>query len=113
MRGPLYEVLLLLRLSAAVPTQCLLPFLSVLSTLLLLLLPLSLHPSDGIDWLVESAGLRALRLILVLTNGGSNAGGGMQQYTHWVDPALTVVDFYGNDTVKVSGVIYSSIYPFT
>eukprot|EP00878_Enallax_costatus_P030381 GHUV01033074.1.p1 GENE.GHUV01033074.1~~GHUV01033074.1.p1 ORF type:complete len:119 (+),score=39.32 GHUV01033074.1:77-433(+) len=57
--------------------------------------------SDGLDWLVESAGARGLRLLLVLTNGGSSAGGGMQQYTHWVDPALTVVDFYGNDTVKV------------
>jgi hypothetical protein len=52
---------------------------------------------------VHEAGLRGLRLILVLTNGGSAAGGGMQQFTDWVDPALTVSDFYTNDTVKVRG----------
>jgi hypothetical protein len=47
------------------------------------------------------AGLRGLKLLLVLTNGGSASWGGMKQYTDWVDPALTVTDFYGNDTVKV------------
>ncbi|KAF6262270.1 glycoside hydrolase superfamily [Scenedesmus sp. NREL 46B-D3] len=56
--------------------------------------------SAGLDWLVHVAGLRGIKLLLVLTNGGSAAWGGMKQYTDWVDPALTVTDFYGNDTVK-------------
>jgi hypothetical protein len=51
---------------------------------------------------VHVAGLRGIKLLLVLTNGGSAAWGGMKQYTDWVDPALTVTDFYGNDTVKVT-----------
>jgi hypothetical protein len=70
--------------------------------LLLLLLP-SPVCSAGLDWLVHVAGLRGIKLLLVLTNGGSASWGGMKQYTNWVDPALTVTDFYGNDTVKVSG----------
>jgi hypothetical protein len=57
--------------------------------------------SAGLDWLVHVAGLRGLKLLLVLTNGGSATWGGMKQYTDWVDPGLTVTDFYGNDTVKV------------
>lgn len=69
------------------------------------LLPLScpaLFPGrEGLDWLLHEAGLRGLRVILVLTNGASSAGGGMKQYIDWVDPALTVTDFYTNDTVKV------------
>lgn len=69
---------------------------------LLLLSPLlSILTRSGLDWLVSSAGCRGLRLLPVLTNGASPAGGGMQQFTHWVDPGLTVTDFYGNDTVKV------------
>lgn len=47
------------------------------------------------------AGMRGLKLVLVLTDGTSNALGGMKQYTDWVDPALTITDFYTNDTVKV------------
>jgi hypothetical protein len=57
--------------------------------------------SAGLDWLVHVAGLRGLKLLLVLTNGASPAWGGMKQYTDWVDPGRTVTDFYGNDTVKV------------
>jgi hypothetical protein len=45
--------------------------------------------------------LREVRLLPVLTNGGSTEGGGMKQYIDWIDPALTVNDFYKNDTVKV------------
>ncbi|KAF8056385.1 ANK3 [Scenedesmus sp. PABB004] len=66
----------------------------------------------GLDWLVQVAGLRGLRLVLVLSAppagegdaqewpGGS--GGGMAQFTHWVDPGLTLRDFYANDTVKLA-----------
>lgn len=51
--------------------------------------------------MVHECGLRGLRLLPVLTNGGSAEGGGMKQYIDWIDPALTVVDFYTNDTIKV------------
>jgi hypothetical protein len=43
-----------------------------------------------------------MRLLLVLTNAGSTAGGGAKQYTDWVDTSLTLTDFYTNDTVKVN-----------
>uniref|UniRef100_A0A383V8Z8 mannan endo-1,4-beta-mannosidase n=1 Tax=Tetradesmus obliquus TaxID=3088 RepID=A0A383V8Z8_TETOB len=56
--------------------------------------------SAGLDWLVHVAGLRGMKLLLVLTHGSSDAWGGMKAFTDWVDPALTVTDFYGNDTVK-------------
>lgn len=57
---------------------------------------------EGLDWLVHECGLRGIRLLPVLTDGGSTAGGGMRQYIDWIDPALTVTDFYKNDTIKVS-----------
>ncbi|WIA14869.1 hypothetical protein OEZ85_001587 [Tetradesmus obliquus] len=41
-----------------------------------------------------------MKLLLVLTHGSSDAWGGMKAFTDWVDPALTVTDFYANDTVK-------------
>eukprot|EP00879_Flechtneria_rotunda_P009239 GHRR01009672.1.p1 GENE.GHRR01009672.1~~GHRR01009672.1.p1 ORF type:complete len:721 (+),score=226.02 GHRR01009672.1:221-2383(+) len=56
--------------------------------------------SAGLDWLVHEAGKRGLKLVPVMTNGGSTANGGMKQYTDWVDQALTITDFYSNDTVK-------------
>lgn len=68
-----------------------------LMTSLLLLLSFR----EGLDWLVHECGLRGLRLLPVLTNGASTDGGGMKQYTDWVDTELTVTDFYTNDTVKV------------
>lgn len=55
---------------------------------------------EGLDWLVHECGLRGIRVLPVLTNGGSTAGGGMLQYIDWIDPALTVTDFYKNDTIK-------------
>lgn len=55
---------------------------------------------------MHEAGLRGLRLLLVLTNGGSSQGGGMKQYVDWVDPALTVTAFYTNDTIKVGEVCW-------
>lgn len=57
--------------------------------------------SEGLDWLVHECGLRGIRLLPVLTNGGSAELGGMKQYVDWVDPMLTVADFYTNDTIKV------------
>lgn len=57
---------------------------------------------EGLDWLVHECGLRGIRLLPVLTNGGRTAAGGMRQYIDWIDPALTVTDFYKNDTIKVS-----------
>lgn len=56
---------------------------------------------EGLDWLVHECSLRGLRVLPVLTNGGSTQGGGMKQYIDWVDAHLTVTDFYTNDTVKV------------
>lgn len=50
---------------------------------------------------MHECSLRGLRLLPVLTNGGSAEGGGMKQYIDWIDPALTVSDFYTNDTIKV------------
>jgi hypothetical protein len=43
-----------------------------------------------------------MRLLPVLTNGGSAEAGGMKQYIDWIDPALTVAAFYTNDTIKVT-----------
>lgn len=54
--------------------------------------------------MVHECGMRGIRLLPVLTNGGSNEGGGMKQYIDWIDPALTVADFYKNDTIKVRGL---------
>ncbi|WIA35064.1 hypothetical protein OEZ86_003552 [Tetradesmus obliquus] len=56
--------------------------------------------SAGLDWLVHVAGLRGMKLLLVLTHGSSDTWGGMKAFTDWVDPGLTVTDFYSNDTVK-------------
>jgi hypothetical protein len=56
---------------------------------------------EGLDWLVHECSLRGLRVLPILTNGGSTQGGGMKQYIDWVDPELTVTDFYTNDTIKV------------
>lgn len=55
--------------------------------------------------MVHECALRGIRLLPVLTNGGSTAGGGMRQYIDWIDPALTVTDFYKNDTIKVSAAV--------
>ncbi len=38
------------------------------------------------------------------------AYGGMMQYTQWVDPMLTVTDFYTNDTVKVCVLLNLSLW---
>lgn len=59
---------------------------------------------EGLDWLVHECSLRALRLLPVLTNGGSAEAGGTKQYIDWIDPALTVTAFYTNDTIKVTGL---------
>lgn len=64
---------------------------------------------EGLDWLVHECSLRALRLLPVLTNGGSAEAGGMKQYIDWIDPALTVTAFYTNDTIKVGGAFLCCI----
>lgn len=56
---------------------------------------------DGLDWLLHQALLRGLRVMLTVTDAGRASRGGAAQYCSWVDPNLTISDFYTNDTVKV------------
>lgn len=56
---------------------------------------------DGLDWLLHQALLRGLRVMLTVTDAGRASRGGAAQYCSWVDPNLTITDFYTNDTVKV------------
>lgn len=63
---------------------------------------------EGLDWVVAEARKYGLRLILVLTNAGSYENGGAYQYCQWVEPSLTLHDFWTNDTVKATYLDFMS-----
>ncbi|GAB4818424.1 hypothetical protein N2152v2_005470 [Parachlorella kessleri] len=53
---------------------------------------------DGLDFVVDAACRRGLRLLLMLTNQWA-AGGGMQQYVKWAGGG-TLTDFYTSPQIK-------------
>ena len=78
-----------------------------------------LHPSlsqinevshRSLDFIIHSASLLKLRLILVLTglHGESFDPHGAAQYGRWIDPAATLTDFFVNDTFKARYFDYIS-----